>query len=105
MAQCGLFLRRAQTRNIQFKLSKSQFGARIIKLLGFEVGNGLRRVDPAKAKALQDWPLPSSCDDIVSVLAPANYVKDFIPDFHVHSRALRPYVKKGARFFGALRRQ
>ena len=70
----------------------------MIKLLGFTLGHGQRMVDPAKAKALKERPAPESLDDLVSFRASANFIKEFILDFHECDRWLRPYAKKGAKF-------
>ena len=96
--QCECFLRAARRRRIQFKLTKCQWAQLTIKLLGFEVGHGVRKVDPLKAKSLREWPEPASVDDVTSFLAFANFVREFIPDFHEHARWLRPLQKKGAKF-------
>ena len=93
-----LYLQAARKRKLQFKLSKCRFGQLWIKVLGFMVGEGCRKADPAKVEALRSWPNPTSLDDIVSFRAFANFVKEFIPTFQEHGQHLRPYTKKGARF-------
>ena len=95
---CTCFLEAARKHNIQFKLSKCKWACPEVSLLGFVLGNGARRVDPAKAKALRDWPDPKCIDDIISFRAFANFIKEFIPSFHEHDALLRPFTKKGAKF-------
>ena len=93
-----IFLQKACAHGVQFKLTKCRWCQEYIKLLGFILGNGTRKVDPKKAQALRDWPEPSSLDDVVSVRAYANFIKEYIPSFHVHDLHLRKYTKKGAKF-------
>ena len=66
-------------------------------MLGFVVGGGLRKVGPGKMETMRKWPLPTQIDDLISFLALANFIKEFIPDYHAYTQHLRPYVKKGAR--------
>ena len=90
-----LFLERAKSKNIQFKLDKSQFAQNRVKVLGFIVGCGVRSVDPSKVETLKKWPDPKGCDDIVSFLAFVNFLREFVPSFHEHSQHLKPYTKNG----------
>ena len=87
-----LLLERAQTRNIQFKVGKSQFAQRKVKVLGFIDGCGERSVDPGRVEALRNWPEPKGCDDIVPFLAFVNFLREFVPSFHEHSRHLKQYT-------------
>ena len=54
-------------------------------------------MDPKKAQALRDWPDATSLEDVVSMRAYANYIREYIPDFAALDRYLRPYLKKGAK--------
>ena len=98
---CECFLRAAKKRKIQFKLAKCCWAQKEVQLIGFTIADGVHRVDPKKAEAMRTWPEPRSTDDVTSFLAFANFVREFIPDFHEHARHLRPLAKKGAKF-GAL---
>ena len=95
---CECFLRAAKKRKIQFKLAKCCWAQKEVQLLGFTIADGVRRVDPKKAEAMRTWPEPRSTDVVTSFLAFANFVREFIPDFHEHARHLRPLAKKGAKF-------
>ena len=64
---------------MQLKLSKCKWAQLYVKLLGFVLGNGTRKIDPSKAEALRNWPEPKSLDDIVSFQAYCNFIKEFIP--------------------------
>ena len=95
-----LFFEAARERKISFKLVKSRWMFPQVDLLGFVVGSRVRKVDAGKAKALRDWPDPSCLEDIVSMRAYANYIREYIPNFADMDVHLRPYLKKGARIAG-----
>ena len=58
----------------------------------------MRKVGAAKATALRNWPDASFQEDIVSMRAYANYIREYIPNSADLDMYLRPYLKKGARF-------
>ena len=60
--------------------------------------SGVRKVDAVKAIALRNWPDASCLEDIVSMRAYANYIREYIPNFADLDVFLRPCLKKGARF-------
>ena len=91
-------LKAGESSGVQWKRSKSYFCQPKCNLLGFEVSVEGRRPDPGKVKALKVWPVPTQVADIVSVLAFANYLREFIPDFEEIVRPLRPYARKGVTF-------
>ncbi len=92
---CAIFLRVAAENGIQFKLTKCKWAQLWIKLLGFEIGLGVRRCDPKKVETLRNWPEPQSRDDVVSFRAYCNYLKEFIPGYHDMEQHLREYTKQG----------
>lgn len=60
-------------------------------LVGFVVGKHGKLPDPAKVKALNEWPDPQEICDIVSQHAFANYLREFIPRFVEIVQPLKPY--------------
>ena len=60
---------------------KTKFGYPRIPMLGMVVGRGTRTVQPGKAQALRDWPMPTEKEHVVSLRAFANYLRAFIPNF------------------------
>ena len=99
---CEAFLTAALERHVSFKLTKCKWAQLRGKLLGFIVGQGEKRVDPAKAQGLRDWPDPKTLEDIDSFRAYANFIKEYIPNYVQLDAGLRPHGKKGATFEGYL---
>ena len=95
---CCRFLEAAKEKGIQFKMEKCLWGVLEIPLLGFVLGNGTRRVDPAKVETVRQWPQPRCLEDIISFRAFVNFLREFVPELADHDRFLRPYTKKGAKF-------
>ena len=98
LEQLAVFLGAAKDKKIQFKLEKSKIGFSRIPMLGFIVGEGMRTVQPGKAQALADWPMPKTLDDVISFRAFANYLREFIPSFQENDARLKKCTKKGAKF-------
>ena len=94
IAQLEVFFTAAKRRKIQFKLDKSKFLWNRIPLLGFVVGEGTTTVQPGKAQALVEWPMPKTLDDVVSFRAFANYLREFIPQFTELDQTLKTATKK-----------
>ena len=63
-------------------------------MLGFTIENGSRKIDPQKAEAFRNWPEPQCVGDVVSFLAFANYIREFLVGFLEDSRPLRPLQKE-----------
>ena len=96
LEQLEVFLNAASKKKIQFKLEKSKFCYERVPMLGFVVGQGKRTVQPGKAQALEEWPAPKSLDDVASLRAFANYLREFLPSFQEHDSRLKAVTKKGA---------
>ena len=89
----------ARKMNIQYRFIKSEFLKPEVLLLGFMVSKEGRRADPKKTKQLREWPAYTSNADIVSHLAFANYLREFLgPEFSARVKPLRHYAKKEAVF-------
>ena len=85
----------ARRMNIQYRFIKSEFFKSEVLLLGFMVSKEGRRADPKKTKQLREWPAYTSNADIVSHLAFANYLREFLgPEFSAKVKPLRHYAKK-----------
>ena len=89
-----IFLERAQARKLQFGATKCVFGHASTELLGFEISAEGKRPHPKKVAQLKNWPDPQSVDALVSFRAFANYLREFIPEFHVLVDKFKKYLKK-----------
>jgi len=72
------------------KLEKCQFHKNSVEFLGYIVSSKGITMDPAKIKAVQDWPAPKNIKDIQSFLGFANFYRRFIKDF---SKIVTPITK------------
>ena len=67
--------------NVRIRLDKCQFGTTSIRYLGHIVsGDGLQ-VDPAKLKAILDYPQPSNIKQLRAFIGVSNYLRQFIKNF------------------------
>ena len=53
-------LQRLREHRLYLKPSKSRFEVTEVEFLGLIVGNGQVRMDPAKVKAISNWPTPTN---------------------------------------------
>ena len=60
---------------MQFKFTICLWILTHIKILGFILGNGMRKVDPEKPAALNNWPDLKSVDDVISLRVFANVIQ------------------------------
>ena len=67
--------------NLLAQASKCEFGLRSIDFLGHIVSADGIKVDPAKVKAVMDWPIPTSKHDVLSFKGLAGFYRRFIKDF------------------------
>ena len=69
---------RLKEYKLRLNPSKSTFGVRSGKLLGFIVSNKGIEVDPAKVKAIQEIPAPRTEKEVRGFLGRLNYIDRFI---------------------------
>ena len=91
-------LSRGRARGVQWRATKCHFCHAKVVLIGFEVSVEGRRPDPKKVEALKQWPKEESLADVCSLFHFANYLREFIPGFLEHTKALKPYRAKGAKW-------
>jgi len=68
-----MVLERLRDAGLYLKLSKCQFHVQEVTFLGFVVGLGGVKMDPAKVEAITSWPTPKSIHDIRVFLGLANF--------------------------------
>ena len=62
-------------------MKKCAFGLPELEYLGHIVSKDGLKADPAKCKAIQEWPLPTNLGELQSFLGMANYYSKFVPSF------------------------
>ena len=83
---------------LQVKLKKCVFARNSIPFLGFLVTSAGVCPDPAKVKAVVDWPLPTNVTEVRSFLGFANYCRRFIKDFAATAAPLTELTRASVPF-------
>jgi hypothetical protein len=63
------------------KMSKCEFGKTSLVYLGYIVGNGQLKLDPAKVEVIVKWPKPTTLTKVKSFLGAVQYWRKFIANF------------------------
>lgn len=87
------------------KASKCEFFKSRIEFLGHIVSADGIQMDPAKLKAIQDWPTPQKVVDVQSFHGLANYYRRFIRHFSHIAAPLTDTFKKDRPFVWGLEQQ
>jgi hypothetical protein len=85
-----------RTNKLYANASKCIFGAEEIPFLGCFVGKRGLRADPAKVKAIDDWPVPNNQKDLRKWLGLANYLHKYSENYTDMARPLSNLHKKDA---------
>jgi hypothetical protein len=80
------------------KLSKCTFSQRSIAYLGHIVSEAGMATDPAKVKAITDWPAPTTVQALQGFLGLAGYYRKSIRYFGIMARPLNDLLKKDSIF-------
>lgn len=91
-------LSRLRKHKLFAKAEKSEFFKTEVDFLGFIVGSGGIRMDPAKVKTVMDWPLPANLQDIQAFLGFANFYRRFIRSYSKIAVPLTRLLKKDTPF-------
>ena len=83
-----------RTNKLYANASKCIFGAEEIPFLGCFIGKRGLRADPAKVKAIVDWPVPRSQKDLRKWLGLANYLHKYSANYAEMARPLSNLLKK-----------
>uniref|UniRef100_A0A674P365 Gypsy retrotransposon integrase-like protein 1 n=1 Tax=Takifugu rubripes TaxID=31033 RepID=A0A674P365_TAKRU len=76
-----LVLQRLLENRLFVKAEKCDFHTTSISFLGFVVARGQLSPDPAKVRAVMEWPTPSSRRQLQQFLGSANFYRRFIRDY------------------------
>ncbi|GAA5958537.1 hypothetical protein JCM8115_002497 [Rhodotorula mucilaginosa] len=80
------------------KLEKCDFFREEVEFLGYRIGVGSLKMDPAKVSTVADWPTPSSVRQVQQFLGFCNFYRRFIPRYAEHARSLSRLTHKDERF-------
>ena len=83
-----------RTNKLYANASKCIFGANEIPFLGCFIGKRGLRADPAKIKAIVDWPVPKNQKDLRKWLGLANYLHKYSANYADMARPLSNLLKK-----------
>jgi hypothetical protein len=91
-------LQRLQKHGLRVKFSKCQLFKSEIEYLGYLVGKDGLKVNPAKIKAINEFPTPKDVKGIQAFLGVVGYFRQFIPDYATIARPLYLLLKKEVKF-------
>ena len=95
-------MRKLQEKELPLKLSKCEFHKHEIAFLGYLISDKGLAPDPAKVKAVEEWPEPRNVKDVQSFLGLANYYRKFVENFSKIAGPLTNLTKKDTYFdFGS----
>jgi hypothetical protein len=80
----------------QWKLKKSKysFARQSISYLGHMISADGLSTDPAKVRAVADWPVPSNIRELYGFLSLAGYYRKFVRHFGILAKPLTKLLKK-----------
>ena len=87
-----------QAMCLQINAKKSEFFLREIHYLGHIVSHNEMRMDPAKIKAIVEWPTPTSVHEVRSFLGLCSYYRIFIRHFAYVASPLHDLTRKRITF-------
>ncbi|WAQ84777.1 hypothetical protein PtA15_5A350 [Puccinia triticina] len=80
------------------KPEKCEFSRAEVEYLGLLISCNRVRMDPAKVKAVSDWPAPTNVTELQRFIGFANFYRRFISHFSRTTRPLHDLTKSGIRF-------
>ena len=91
-------LRRLQEHDLYLRPEKCEFEREEVEYLGLVIRQGEVRMDPAKVKAVADWPTPKNLKEVRGFIGFANFYRRFIEGFSKICRPLHDLTKKDTPF-------
>lgn len=89
---------RLKKYNLKLNASKCVFLKSEVVYLGHLITKDGIKTDPAKHKAIRDYPIPTNADEVKCFVAFCNYYRRFIANFADIAKCLNNLLKKGAVF-------
>ena len=89
---------RLQDANLKLKPAKCCLFRHQVAYLGHIVSEQGVTTDPAKIQKVQDWPTPTSIQEVRQFIGLASYYRRFVEDFATIAEPLHNLTKKYARF-------
>ena len=93
-----LVLQALAKEKLYMQLPKCSFNKTEIKFLGHLISHNSVRPDPAKVRAVADWPVPQDLRQLRSFLGLCNYFRRFIPRYAETCLPLTALLKKDVPF-------
>lgn len=87
-----------EEHQLRLNCKKCEFGKQTLIYLGFIVGGGELRVDPAKVKVITEWPRPRSVTEIRSFMGACQYLRKFIQNSSLVASPLHSLTKANQAF-------
>jgi len=75
------FLRAISHAGMTLNLKKCEFAEGEVRFVCHLIGNGQRRVDPDRIKAIKDMKIPQSKKQVRQIVGFFSYFRDYIPNF------------------------
>ena len=89
---------RIMEANLRIKLKKCHFFESILKILGFVVDKNGILPDPAKLRAVRDYPQPKSIKETQSFIGLCSFYRKFLKGFSIIARPLTQLTRKNHPF-------
>ncbi|XP_047741136.1 uncharacterized protein LOC125179399 [Hyalella azteca] len=87
-------MRKLKAAGITLNIAKCDFGQTRVKFLGFIVGSGEIKPDPAKVEAVRQFPKPGRKKELRSFLGLLNFYRRFLPHLSHHIAGLTKMLCK-----------
>jgi hypothetical protein len=98
LADLDAVLKILQEHHLYANLNKCEFARKEVQYLGHIVNAHGILPDPAKIKAIRDWPIPAHTRELLSFLGLANFYRRFIKSYSHRSAALTDLTSKNRPF-------
>jgi hypothetical protein len=79
-------------------LKKCEFAQQYLVYLGYVIGGGELKIDPAKMEAIMKWLVPTNVSEVRSFIGVTQYLRKFIASFSVVATPLHAITTSGKSF-------